>query len=110
DNVLVLGGLISDEQNESREKVPILGDLPLIGKLFSGRSSNRAKRNLMVFIHPVILKEEPQMATITRAHYEYMRQQQEDARQRPPTTTEKDQAPATLEDFDVFSPVRRAPQ
>ncbi len=109
DNVLVLGGLISDNQNETKEKVPVLGDLPLIGKLFSGTSKSRTKNNLMVFIHPVILKDEAQIAELSRRHYDYMRERQRDSELNPPRTTDKQQPSPTLEEFDTFSPVRALP-
>jgi general secretion pathway protein D len=106
DNVLVLGGLISEDQSEAQEKVPVLGDLPLIGRLFSGTSKNRTKRNLMVFIHPVILRDEAHVAEVSRRHYDYMRERQIDAERNPPRTTDKEQPASKLEEFEVFSPVR----
>ena len=108
DQVLVLGGLIGDEQSESREKVPILGDLPLIGRLFSGTGKSRTKTNLMVFLHPVILKDEQHVSEISRARYDYMRDQQLRHSNEPPPSTERHAPPpALLEDFEVFSPVNR---
>src|SRR5205823_1783978 len=47
-NMLVLGGLISDEVKENVSKVPALGDIPVIGNLFRYRSSSKTRRNLMV--------------------------------------------------------------
>lgn len=55
DDMLVLGGLISDSNNENLNKVPILGDLPIVGPLFQQRKSNQQKRNLMVFLKPIII-------------------------------------------------------
>ncbi len=106
DNVLVLGGLISEDQSEAQEKVPILGDLPLIGRLFSSTSKNRTKRNLMVFIHPVILRDEAHVAEVSRRHYDYMRERQIDAERNPARTTDKEQPVSKLQEFEVFSPVR----
>ncbi|MFK7857460.1 MAG: type II secretion system secretin GspD [Granulosicoccus sp.] len=54
---LVLGGLISDEVSDTRDKVPFLGDIPLLGSLFRYRTSSKAKRNLMIFLHPTILRD-----------------------------------------------------
>lgn len=110
DQILVLGGLISDEQTGSKQKVPILGDLPLIGKLFSSDSTDHKKSNLMVFIHPVILRDDERARQVSQQNYEYMQRAQEKSLQPPPPTTEKNPpAPAKLQDFDTFSPVR-APQ
>lgn len=107
DAVLVLGGLISDEQSRGGQKVPILGDLPLIGKLFSSESSSRTKSNLMVFIHPVILRDDARAENVSRRRYEYMQGAQEQAQQRPPTTTQEPPPPGKMEDFETFSPANR---
>jgi general secretion pathway protein D len=107
DAILVLGGLISDEQEQGNQKVPILGDLPLIGKLFSSNSNNRTKSNLMVFIHPVILRDDTRAADVSRKRYEYMQGMQDQAQQKPPPTTQDLPAPTKMEDFDTFSPVNR---
>ncbi len=107
DQILVLGGLISDETTGSKEKVPILGDMPLIGKLFSSDSTKQTKNNLMVFIHPVILRDDERAQQVSRQNYEYMQRAQEKSLQPPPSTTEKNPPPpAKLQEFDVFSPVR----
>jgi len=55
--VLVLGGLIDNNVQQSREKVPVLGDLPLLGALFRLDNANLVKRNLMVFLRPRILRD-----------------------------------------------------
>lgn len=110
DQILVLGGLISDEQTGSKQKVPILGDLPLIGKLFSSDSTKHTKNNLMVFIHPVILRDDERAEQVSRQNYEYMQRAQEKSLQPPPPTTEKNPpAPGKMQEFDVFSPIRGQP-
>jgi general secretion pathway protein D len=81
--VVVLGGLISDEVTESVRKVPGLGDIPGFGELFKSRQAKKTKRNLMVFIHPIILKEDLTYR-YTQGKYRYMRSQQELARERAP--------------------------
>ncbi|MFK8050298.1 MAG: type II secretion system secretin GspD [Halioglobus sp.] len=55
DEVLVLGGLIRDDLSQSVSKIPILGDIPVLGHLFRSSSDEVVKRNLMVFLHPRIL-------------------------------------------------------
>ena len=55
--IIVLGGLISDDLTEGVSKVPVLGDIPLLGNLFRSRSTRKVKTNLVVFLHPVILKD-----------------------------------------------------
>ncbi len=106
DQILVLGGLISDDQTESKQKVPILGDLPLIGKLFSSTSNKRSKNNLMVFIHPVILRDDTRISEVSRERYDYMKSTKEKAEQDPATTTNKQPfPPSRMENFETFSPV-----
>lgn len=55
--VLVIGGLLSNDYEDSIQKVPLLGDIPGIGKLFQNKSDNLAKRNLLVFLRPMIMNE-----------------------------------------------------
>lgn len=76
---LVIGGLLQDDASVSRSKVPLLGDIPLLGKLFSSTNRSRGKTNLMVFIHPTILKDDAQVEGITRQRYDFMRERQASA-------------------------------
>ncbi len=72
-NVLVLGGLMRDEVEASDNGVPFLSDIPLIGRLFKGTSKHAVKKNLMVFIHPKILRDDMDAAETTGYHYNEMR-------------------------------------
>ena len=54
--VIVLGGLIKDDASATEEKVPGLGNLPIVGNLFRYQSRKRTKTNLMVFLRPVIVR------------------------------------------------------
>ena len=78
--ILVLGGLIDDQLSESAQKVPLLGDVPLLGNLFRYRNTTKLRRNLMVFLHPVILREPAQATLYTSDKYSYIRAQQLAAR------------------------------
>lgn len=80
--VLVLGGLIDDQLNESTQKVPLLGDIPLLGWLFRYQSTKKVKQDLMVFLHPRILRDENQSMALASDKYNYMRAQQLDIRER----------------------------
>ena len=71
--VVVLGGLIEEQVGESIQKVPLLGDIPLVGELFKSRTSDIAKTNLMVFIHPVILRDSAVTSEYTNSKYNYLR-------------------------------------
>ena len=55
--IIALGGLLQDNSRDGRTKVPILGSLPVIGGLFRGKSTNRSKSNLMVFIRPIVIQD-----------------------------------------------------
>jgi general secretion pathway protein D len=72
-NVVVLGGLIEEQTGESVQKVPLLGDLPGIGALFRSKGGKVTKTNLMVFIHPVILRDSAVADQNTSSKYEYFR-------------------------------------
>jgi len=55
--ILVLGGLISEDVQESVNKVPLLGDIPLLGRLFRSSAKSIQRRNLMIFLRPTILRD-----------------------------------------------------
>jgi general secretion pathway protein D len=74
--VIVLGGLIEDRVRESVQKVPFLGDLPLLGYLFRSRNTNQDKVNLMVFLHPTILRDNLTADRYTSSKYNFVRGQQ----------------------------------
>jgi general secretion pathway protein D len=71
--VVVLGGLIEEQVRESIQKVPLLGDIPLLGLLFKSRSADIDRKNLMVFIHPVIMRDAAVTAHYTNSKYNYLR-------------------------------------
>jgi general secretion pathway protein D len=72
--IIVLGGLIEDRVRDSEQRVPLLGDLPLLGALFRAKSSNVDKANLMVFIHPTILRDPNTADSYTASKYNYIRE------------------------------------
>jgi general secretion pathway protein D len=72
-NVVVLGGLIQKQTDESVQKVPLLGDIPGLGALFRSKSGKVTKTNLMVFIHPVILRDSAVTEANTSSKYDYFR-------------------------------------
>ena len=73
---LALGGLMRDEATEARRKVPLLGDIPLLGAVFRSTDANVVKSNLMVFIRPLILRDGPGLEAMTRSEYDGLRDQQ----------------------------------
>ncbi|MCW8999609.1 MAG: type II secretion system protein GspD, partial [Kangiellaceae bacterium] len=79
---VVLGGLIDEDIQESSQKVPVLGDIPILGNLFSSSATTKTKRNLMVFIRPRIIDSVAGMSGISSRKYNYMRARQLDWKQR----------------------------
>jgi general secretion pathway protein D len=75
----VLGGLIEKQVGESVQKVPLLGDIPLLGVLFKSKTADVTRTNLMVFIHPVILRDSGVTANYTNSKYNYLRDLQRKA-------------------------------
>ena len=73
---VVLGGLIDEDVQQSESKVPLLGDIPVLGHLFRSTSSSKKKRNLMVFIRPTIMRDGGVMNEVSQRKYNYMRAQQ----------------------------------
>lgn len=71
--VIVLGGLISDDETNSIQKIPLLGDIPLLGALFRYKSNVKDKKNLLVFLHPTILRDSAITTNISSSKYNYMR-------------------------------------
>ncbi|WP_105471923.1 type II secretion system secretin GspD [Escherichia coli] len=74
--LIVLGGLMDDQAGESVAKVPLLGDIPLIGNLFKSTANKKEKRNLMVFIRPTILRDGMAADGVSQRKYNYMRAEQ----------------------------------
>lgn len=107
--IVVLGGLIEETVGEDEQKVPLLGDIPLLGNLFKSRATDVTKTNLMVFIHPVILRDSSVASHYTNNKYNYIRalQMSEDAdgvdlipgKQHP-----------VLPDIDQYTPVPALPE
>jgi general secretion pathway protein D len=74
--MIVLGGLIDDDLQENVTKVPILGSIPLIGKLFSSSAESRVQRNLMVFLRPTILSDASDISELSNAKYNFITAEQ----------------------------------
>ncbi|MFJ4453705.1 type II secretion system secretin GspD [Pseudomonas sp. NPDC089392] len=72
--LVILGGLISDELSTSDQRVPLLGDIPYLGRLFRSDASKNTKQNLMVFIRPRILRDGPSLAGLSEDKYRTLQQ------------------------------------
>ncbi|WP_172597566.1 type II secretion system secretin GspD [Sulfuriflexus mobilis] len=105
-DIVVLGGLITDDLAEGVSKVPLLGDIPIVGNLFRSRTATKVKRNLMVFLHPVIMRDAKANAAFTSRKYNYIRTQQIQARQDGVHLLPDDVAPVlpSLDEFLILPP------
>jgi general secretion pathway protein D len=74
--VVVLGGLIEDNVQDGQQKVPILGDIPFLGRLFRTDSVDVSKTNLLIFIRPTIIRDNDELDGATADKYRYIRDQQ----------------------------------
>ncbi|QQV78196.1 type II secretion system secretin GspD [Sphingomonas aliaeris] len=74
--IAVIGGLLSDDERRTIEKIPLLGDIPAIGQLFRSKARQRTKTNLMIFIRPTILRTPEDQRRVTEQRYGYLRLQQ----------------------------------
>ncbi|MCL5255682.1 MAG: type II secretion system protein GspD, partial [Gammaproteobacteria bacterium] len=94
---IVLGGLIDEDVQESLSKVPLLGDIPILGHLFKSTSVTTRKRNLMVFIRPTIIRDDDRMGNLSQRKYSYIRAQQLEQRQRGVSLRSRDTVPVLPE-------------
>jgi general secretion pathway protein D len=73
---IVLGGLIDDDTQETISKVPLLGSIPVFGKLFQSKSKTNIKKNLMIFIRPRIMTDSNSVYDVSSEKYNYIKAQQ----------------------------------
>ena len=71
-SIVVLGGLLTDESSDNLSKVPGLGDIPFFGNLFKGQKRERSKKNLMVFLRPVVVRDGSQTDALSQSRYQQM--------------------------------------
>jgi general secretion pathway protein D len=74
--IIVIGGLIQDSTGGGVSKVPLLGDIPIVGGLFRQNTRSRTKTNLMVFLRPTVLRDAQRADTVTSDRYDYIRGEQ----------------------------------
>jgi general secretion pathway protein D len=105
--LLVLGGLISDRLIDIEQKVPFLGDLPLIGGLFRATSVEKGKQNLMVFIRATIIKDPRKARALSARKYNFLRNLQLEHSgddQLGPALAPYDELGLTLYEFETAPP------
>ncbi len=71
-SIIVLGGLLSDEYSGAGSQVPLFGDIPVIGWLFKSESRSRTKKNLMVFLRPVVVRDAAASDALSNNRYQQM--------------------------------------
>jgi general secretion pathway protein D len=77
--IVVLGGLLQDEYAGNQDKVPGLGDVPVVGGLFRSETRSRRKTNLMVFLRPVVMRDARETSNLALDRYDLMRSVQRDS-------------------------------
>lgn len=75
-DIVVLGGLIENNLQETKDTVPFIGDIPLLGELFTSRTTKDVKTNLMVFLQPTIVRNRSSNTALTHQKYSYIQQVQ----------------------------------
>jgi general secretion pathway protein D len=103
--IIVLGGLIEDSYNDGSSKIPLLGDLPLLGNLFRYDNKARTKTNLMVFIRPYVLKTSAQTDEFSNKQLEMIGQKDAKFQQAPNLLQKEDIPPKT----NIREPIMTTP-
>ncbi|MCU7852394.1 MAG: type II secretion system secretin GspD [Candidatus Thiodiazotropha sp. (ex Monitilora ramsayi)] len=103
-NTIVLGGLIDENLQQVEEKVPLLGDVPFLGALFRSTSTTKLKRNLMVFLRPIILRDAATNTQIASSKYNYFRAKQVDMKQKGVKLMDDEETPILPARFNTLLP------
>ena len=74
--IIVLGGLVDEDIQEYIQRVPVLGSIPVLGKLFQSSSESKVKKNLMVFLRPKILVDSESVSQISTEKYNFIKAEQ----------------------------------
>jgi general secretion pathway protein D len=91
--IVALYGLLQDEFSSNQEKVPFLGDVPVLGNLFRNETRSRKKTNLMVFLRPVVLRDAQSSENLALDRYDIMRVLQKEAQPTPSVVVPVNEAP-----------------
>jgi general secretion pathway protein D len=70
--IIVIGGLVQDSTANTMQKVPLLGDIPVLGALFRYETRKQTKTNLMVFLRPLVMRERSSYGPLTSERYRQM--------------------------------------
>lgn len=91
--ILVLGGLIEDRFITSKSKVPLLGDIPILGALFRSESRERKRTNLMVFLRPIVMRDAEASGRLSADRYDEIRGRQQGTQPEPSVMMPINEAP-----------------
>ncbi|CAN7234650.1 type II secretion system secretin GspD [Acidovorax sp. LjRoot129] len=72
-SIIVIGGLLEDSYSQGQDKVPLMGDLPVVGNLFRSETRSRNKTNLMVFLRPIVVRDNATSDALMMDRYEAIR-------------------------------------
>ena len=72
-SIIVIGGLLEDSYSQSQDKVPVMGDIPVLGNLFKSENRSRNKTNLMVFLRPIVVRDNATSDALMTDRYEAIR-------------------------------------
>jgi general secretion pathway protein D len=72
-SIIVIGGLLEDTYSQSEDKVPVMGDLPVVGNLFKSENRSRRKTNLMIFLRPIVVRDNATSDALVVDRYEAIR-------------------------------------
>ncbi len=100
--VLVLGGLIRENLKEENKRVPLLGDIPLLGALFRYTSTSKTRTNLMVFLRPTVMRDAEAGTALTNSKYDYIRAKQLLMREEGAALISNDEVPVVPEMKDYI--------
>ncbi|HEX2676315.1 MAG TPA: hypothetical protein VHM19_06735, partial [Polyangiales bacterium] len=103
--IIVIGGLLQDQYGNNQEKVPGLGDVPVLGGLFRSEARSRTKSNLMVFLRPVVVRDQTDSDALSLDRYDLMRTKQQNTQPAPsPVLKGVEGAPVASEPLKPIPP------
>jgi general secretion pathway protein D len=103
--IIVIGGLLQDQYGNNQEKVPGLGDVPVLGNLFRSEARSRTKSNLMVFLRPVVVRDQAESDALSLDRYDLMRTKQQNTQPAPSALLKGvDVAPVVPEPLNAIPP------
>jgi general secretion pathway protein D len=101
---IVLGGLLQEDLQQTEEKVPILGDIPLLGALFRANKTAKVKRNYMIFLRPIVIRDAAVSAQVASDKYNFFRAQQLKMKQAGIHLMDDEETPVIPPRFGTFAP------